>query len=52
MMEILQYPIGFFINIGAPETYSALVPQGARGKLVCFAVYLADGKTIIVEEHS
>ena len=38
MLEILQYPIGFFINIGGNSTYSTLVPQSVRGKLVCFAV--------------
>jgi hypothetical protein len=52
MLEILQYPIGFFINIGAAATHSALVPQSARGKLVCYAVYLSEGKTIVVEDRT
>ena len=52
MLKVLQYPIGFFINIGSATTHSALISDSARGKIVCFAVYVAGGKTIVIEERT
>jgi hypothetical protein len=52
MLEVLQYPIGFFVNIGSATTHCNLVPDSARGKIVCFAVHVAEGETVVVEERT
>lgn len=52
MLEVLQYPIGFFINIGSATTHCNLVPDSIRGKIVCFAVYVAEGRTVVIEERT
>jgi hypothetical protein len=52
MLQVLQYPIGFFVNISSKIPHGDLVPNQVLGKIVCFAVYLAEGKTIVVEERT
>ena len=52
MLKVLQYPIGFFINIGSPTTHCNSLPNSVKGKIVCFAVYVAEGKTHVVEERT
>lgn len=49
MINVLGYPLGIFINIGATATYEELIPQEVRGQIVAFAVTLLDGKASIVE---
>lgn len=52
MLEALHYPIGVFINIDSATTHSNLVPDNVRGKIVCFAVHVEDGKTVVIEERT
>jgi len=52
MLRMLRYPVGIFVNIGSAETHVELVPQEARGRIVSFAVSLAEGKPRVVEERT
>lgn len=52
MLDVLQYPIGIFINIASARTHSDLVPIQVRGKVVCFAVYLEGATTHVIEERT
>jgi hypothetical protein len=52
MLDVLHYPVGIFINIGSPRTHSILVPGALRGRIVCYAVWLQDGKTQLVEQRT
>lgn len=49
MLDVLRYPLGVFINIGAERTWAELLPQALRGRVVCFAVHLQDTTVTIVE---
>ena len=45
MLQVLDYPIGIFVNIDSDATFSASVPKDFQDRIVCFAVRLgADGK--------
>ncbi len=50
LLEVLQYPICFFINIGSAKSHCNLVPDSVRGKIVCFAVHVAEGETVVIQE--
>ena len=39
MLQILEYPLGIFVNMDAQETYQHLVPAEAAGRIACFAVW-------------
>ena len=52
MIQVLDYPLGVFINIGSSITHGNLVPRAVRGSVVAFAVELRDGKTHVVEERT
>ena len=52
MLEVLRYPLGVFVNIASVVTHADLVPQDVRGRIVCFAVELADGAAQIVEQRA
>lgn len=49
MLDVLRYPIGVFINIGAERTWAELLPEALRGRVACFAVHLQDTTVTIVE---
>lgn len=49
MIDALHYPLGLFINIAAIDTYARLVPLEAKGRIVCFAVSLHDGRTHVLD---
>jgi hypothetical protein len=51
MLEILQYPIGVFVNIGSINTYSELVPSKLKGRIILYAVSLQAGKVNVVEKR-
>lgn len=51
MLELLRYQTGIFVNIDSDRTFADLVPQDARGRLVCFATSLENGHVRIVEER-
>lgn len=48
MIEVLNYPIGFFINIASVKTCAELVPDAMKDHIVCLAVSLKDGKTEVI----
>lgn len=52
MLNVLHYPLGIFVNIGSAETYGKLVPEGAKGRLVTYAVSFAEGKASVVETRT
>ena len=52
MLQILNYPIGIFINIGSTRTYRELAPIETQGRVVCFAVSQSNGETIVIEERA
>jgi hypothetical protein len=52
MLDVLEYPVGIFINIGSERTHSDLVPAALRGRIVCYAVWLQDGKPQLVEQRT
>ncbi|CAB3764354.1 hypothetical protein [Paraburkholderia solisilvae] len=45
MMDLLNYPLGIFINIASEATRADLVPVEWRDRIVCFAVSLRNAKT-------
>lgn len=49
MLDVLRYPLGVFINIGANRTWAELLPQALQGRVVCFAVHLQDTAVTVVE---
>lgn len=51
MMDVLAYPIGVFVNIDAGATHADALPEAAKGRVTCFAVYLQDGGVAVVREH-
>lgn len=52
MIQVLEYPLGVFINIASTVTHANLVPTAIRGRVVAFAVTLQDGKPRVLEEQS
>jgi hypothetical protein len=52
MLDILQYPIGIFINIASARTHSDMVPIQAKGRIVCFAVYLEGNTPYVIEDRT
>jgi len=49
MINVLQYPLGIFINIASHKTHSELVPLSVKDLIVCFAVSLDNGHVKVVE---
>jgi len=52
MLDLLQYPLGIFINIGSQRTHASLVPAHARGRIVIYATSLVAGHVRLVEERT
>lgn len=52
MLKVLHYPLGIFVNIGSSETYGTLVPEGAKGRIVTYAVSFEKGKVTVVETRT
>ena len=50
MMEALSYPMAIFINIASTRTHAALLPEGAKGRIVCLASSLIEGKVQVIRE--
>jgi hypothetical protein len=40
MLQVLDYPIGIFVNIDSDATFSASVPEDFHDRIVCFAIRL------------
>ena len=38
MLNVLQYPVGIFINIGNANTHAELVPAEGQERIVRYAV--------------
>ncbi|WP_052162419.1 hypothetical protein [Aquabacterium sp. NJ1] len=51
MLDVLRYPLGIFINIGAERTWAELLPQALHGRVACFAVRLQDTAVTVVEAY-
>lgn len=49
MLDVLRYPLGIFINIGADRTRAELLPQALQGRAICFAVGLLGTSVTVVE---
>lgn len=49
MIEVLEYPLGIFVNINSSHTFAELAPKHLSGKIFSFAVELSDGKVQVVE---
>lgn len=49
MLDVLEYPMGVFINIGAQDTHATLIPAAAKGRITCMAACLIDGKVQITQ---
>lgn len=49
MLDVLRYPLGIFINIGAERTWAESLPEALHGRVVCFAVHLQGAAVAIVE---
>jgi len=52
MLNVLEYPIGIFVNIGTTETYADLVPQEVKGRIALYAVSLNESHVYVVEERT
>ena len=48
MLELLRYRVGIFVNIDADTTHAELVPASIRGRVVCFAVALVNGRADVI----
>ena len=49
MMDALNYPLGVFINIDSPKTWTESVPAVHRGSIVCLAAHLDEnGEPLVV----
>jgi hypothetical protein len=40
MIDALNYPLGIFINIDSPKTWTESVPEAHRARIVCLAAHL------------
>ncbi len=49
MLDVLEYPLGVFINIGAQVTFAGLIPAAAKGRIVCMAAALVDGTVKVTQ---
>ena len=47
MLDVLEYPMGVFINIGSQETYAGLIPPAADGRITCLAASLIENRVRI-----
>lgn len=52
MCEILDYPLGIFVNIGSNETYFESYKGGFKDRLHAFGVRLDNGEVVIDEQNS
>lgn len=52
MLRVLEYPLGVFVNVGSTHTHAHAVPAEAKGRVVCFAVSLSEGKPSVIEEQT
>mgnify|MGYP001603160778 FL=1 len=52
MINTLQYPLAIFINIASTATHIHLAPEETKGRMVCFAVSLANGQVHVVEDQT
>jgi hypothetical protein len=52
MMELLNYPLAFFINIASENTRADLVPVEWRERIVCFAVSLRNGAAHVIRSDA
>jgi hypothetical protein len=50
-LRVLGYRFGIFVNIDAAVTHAELVPANISGRIVCFAVALANGTVQIIQER-
>lgn len=49
MIDVLNYPLGVFINIDSPKTWAESVPEIHRGRIACLAVHLDEnGEPLVV----
>jgi hypothetical protein len=51
MIRVLQYPVGFFINVSSTLTYGELIPDDLKECVFPFAASLKDGKAHVHELH-
>ena len=52
MLDVLCYPVAFFINIASTRPQAHLTPPEAQGRVIAFAVSLRAGRVHLVEERS
>jgi hypothetical protein len=52
MLDILEYPLGVFVNIGSRQTHANLVPTQGRGRIVIFATMLVAGHVQVTEQRT
>jgi hypothetical protein len=49
MIDVLNYPLGVFINIDSPKTWTESVPEAHRAHIICLAVHLDEnGESLVV----
>jgi len=51
MIGVLHYPLGVFVNIASNATHCQLVPPGAKGHILSFAVSLDKRHVHVLEER-
>lgn len=49
MIDALNYPLGFFINIDSTKTWAEWVPEAHRARIVCLAAHFDEhGEPVVV----
>jgi len=50
MMDVLTYPLGVFVNVSCADTHAETLPEAAKGRVMCFAVWLEADEVKIIRQ--
>ena len=48
MLNVLNYPLGIFLNIGSADSFSRAVPERLRARITCLAVELGSDRVVSI----
>ncbi|WP_341314534.1 hypothetical protein WN982_04245 [Paraburkholderia sp. IMGN_8] len=52
IMDVLEYPLAIFVNVGSPVNHVEASPPALRGRLVCFAVWKEGASVKVIEDRT
>lgn len=52
IMDVLEYPLAIFVNVGSSVNHVEASPPALRGRLVCFAVWKEGASVKVIEDRT